>query len=233
MADIEDIRRKVDKLISEKGLNYRDVSLRIGRKDSYMQQYVKYGYPRRLKEIDRSRLAKLLNVDDSELMDDEVLASKAGNVGDTQFSIIADIIKTTETMDADLAAVEILSPQISNQSFAESAAGKLYINKNILQEFHPYDAAEVKIVKITTEGMKNTVPAGSYVWFDASYQFPETDGLYLFVGGRDLNVRRVQVSPLDGSVEITSDEPNCKVYKADNYRDVKVLGKVVAVLQKV
>lgn len=56
MADIEEIRRKIDRLISEKGFNYRDVSLKIGRKDSYIQQYVKYGYPRRLKEIDRMLL---------------------------------------------------------------------------------------------------------------------------------------------------------------------------------
>ena len=42
MANLETIRKRLAKLITEKGHTYREVSLKIGRKDSYIQQYIKY-----------------------------------------------------------------------------------------------------------------------------------------------------------------------------------------------
>ncbi len=65
----EEIRKKIDKLISENGLNYRVVSKQLGRADSYIQQYITRGYPQVLKEKDRHKLAQILNVEEQELSD--------------------------------------------------------------------------------------------------------------------------------------------------------------------
>ena len=42
----EEIRKKIDRLITENGLNYRTVSKQLGRADSYIQQYITRGYLR-------------------------------------------------------------------------------------------------------------------------------------------------------------------------------------------
>ena len=47
MADLNGIRKKLEKKILAGGHTFREVSLKIGRKDSYIQQYIKYGFPKR------------------------------------------------------------------------------------------------------------------------------------------------------------------------------------------
>lgn len=233
MADIEDIRKKIDQLIAQKGFNYRELSLKIGRKDSYLQQYVKYGYPRRLKEIDRARLAQLLGIDDIELMDDEIIASKATGSTDKNINLISEIVKTASSEDSEMAVIDILKPQIDGTDFAHNIIGRQYISKNILADFtysHPQD---IKIVKIVSDTMKPSINPGDYVWVDISYQRPETDGLYLLASGREVNIKRLQTSPLDGSTEISCDNQQYKAYRTQDAGQLKVLGKVIGVLMHV
>ena len=69
MEDIEEVRKKIARLIVEKGLNYSQVSLAIGKNVAYIQQFIKNGSPRRLGEVERHKLAQLLRVDEQELTD--------------------------------------------------------------------------------------------------------------------------------------------------------------------
>jgi phage repressor protein C with HTH and peptisase S24 domain len=56
----------LDKLI-ERGLDMKEVSLRMGRSHSYLQQFLKRGHPVYLKERDRELLAEILGVPENEL----------------------------------------------------------------------------------------------------------------------------------------------------------------------
>lgn len=69
MENADDIRKKIGRLINEKGLNYAQVSLAIGKNIAYLQQYIKNGSPRRLGEVERHKLSKILHVDEQELTD--------------------------------------------------------------------------------------------------------------------------------------------------------------------
>lgn len=69
MEDTEEIRKKIARLINERGLNYAKVSLSIGKNIAYIQQFIKNGSPRRLGEVERQKLARLLKVDEQELTD--------------------------------------------------------------------------------------------------------------------------------------------------------------------
>lgn len=69
MEDTEEIRKKIARLIAERGLNFAKVSLSIGKNIAYIQQFIKNGSPRRLGEVERQKLARLLKVDEQELTD--------------------------------------------------------------------------------------------------------------------------------------------------------------------
>lgn len=69
MEDTEEIRKKIARLITERGLNYAKVSLSIGKNIAYIQQFIKNGSPRRLGEVERQKLARLLKIDEQELTD--------------------------------------------------------------------------------------------------------------------------------------------------------------------
>ena len=65
----EEVRKRIARLIREKGYNYARASLAIGKNIAYLQQFIKNGSPRRLGEVERKRLAVLLQVDEQELTD--------------------------------------------------------------------------------------------------------------------------------------------------------------------
>ena len=69
MDDTEEIRRKIARLINERGLNFAKVSLSLGKNIAYIQQFIKNGSPRRWGEVERQKLARLLKVDEQELTD--------------------------------------------------------------------------------------------------------------------------------------------------------------------
>ncbi len=66
MTDIDDDpRRMLDRLLTEKGVDYAQLSASIGRNPAYIQQYIKRGSPRRLGEQDRARIAAYLGVSEA------------------------------------------------------------------------------------------------------------------------------------------------------------------------
>lgn len=69
MENTEEIRKKISRLILERGLNFAQVSLAIGKNIAYIQQFIKNGSPRRLGEVERHKLAAILNVNEQELTD--------------------------------------------------------------------------------------------------------------------------------------------------------------------
>lgn len=234
MADIEEIRKKIDRLILERGLNYRDVSLKIGRKDSYIQQYVKYRYPRRLKEIDRMRLAKLLNVDDSEIMDDEVIASKTVGTPDAKLETISSIIRASSSVDDNLVSIDVINPKSNseNTDLQKNVVGHQLLSKSVFEDLCIENVNNIKIVKITNDSMAPTINIGDFVWFDTSYTTPESDGLYLLKTGRDLCVKRIQNAPLGNVIDISGDNPQYKSYQVSDKSLIKVIGKVLFVFRK-
>ena len=79
MENTEEIRKKIARLISERGLNYAQVSLAIGKNIAYIQQFIKNGSPRRLGEVERHKLAQILRVDEQELTDLPLKSSGGAN----------------------------------------------------------------------------------------------------------------------------------------------------------
>lgn len=95
MENTEEIRKKISRLILERGLNYAQVSLAIGKNIAYIQQFIKNGSPRRLGEVERHKLAAILNVDEQELTDLSLNSSVAvSNVVNPE--ILSTVIENIE-----------------------------------------------------------------------------------------------------------------------------------------
>lgn len=93
----DDIRKKISRLIAEKGLNYAQVSLKIGKNIAYIQQFIKNGSPRRLGEVERRKLAQILNVDEQELTDLPLSSSSCTPASSLNTEILSTIIEYIET----------------------------------------------------------------------------------------------------------------------------------------
>ena len=94
---MEEVRRKISRLISERGLNYAQVSLQIGKNIAYIQQFIKNGSPRRLGEVERRKLAQILKVDEQELTDLPISSKNATSPAALNSEVLAIIIEYIET----------------------------------------------------------------------------------------------------------------------------------------
>jgi hypothetical protein len=61
------VKALIMKQLDLKGLNMKEVSLGIGRNETYLHQFITKGSPKRLHENDWPKLAKLLGVSEDQL----------------------------------------------------------------------------------------------------------------------------------------------------------------------
>ena len=94
---MDEIRKKISRLINERGLNYAQVSLKIGKNIAYIQQFIKNGSPRRLGEVERRKLAQLLDVDEQELTDLPISSVTINSPTPLNAEILAMVIEYIET----------------------------------------------------------------------------------------------------------------------------------------
>lgn len=94
MENTEEIRKKIARLINERGLNYAQVSLAIGKNIAYIQQFIKNGSPRRLGEVERHKLAQILHVDEQELTD--LPLKSAGGANAVNAEVLSLVIENIE-----------------------------------------------------------------------------------------------------------------------------------------
>jgi transcriptional regulator with XRE-family HTH domain len=64
---MDSVRARLQELMLEKDISAADLSRRIGRNQTYIQQFMSKGSPRRLPEIERGKIAAILEVDEVEL----------------------------------------------------------------------------------------------------------------------------------------------------------------------
>ena len=93
----DEIRKKIARLILERGFNYAQVSLRIGKNIAYIQQFIKNGSPRRLGEVERRKLAQILNVDEQELTDLPISSNSTNPASALNTEVLSMIIEYIET----------------------------------------------------------------------------------------------------------------------------------------
>lgn len=133
MENTEEIRKKIARLISDRGLNYAQVSLAIGKNIAYIQQFIKNGSPRRLGEVERHKLAAILQVDEQELTDltlNSTTITTAAINSEILCIVIENIEKWLSEHNVSLSAhdkaelIKLIYTKVCDDSFAV-AAGKV------------------------------------------------------------------------------------------------------------
>ena len=216
MANLETIRKRLAKLITEKGHTYREISLKIGRKDSYIQQYVKYGFPKRLNELDRKKICQILGINEEELLDDDLLKSDAGK------NLLADIKNKTNIEDYicinihDSGLQKHLEPPI---------IGRIALKQKDFYGWFTSNPETLKMLRISTDSMEPLIPNGSIVMYDAGVQEYICDGLYVILFDNQLMLRRLQ-STQNNKYIVKSENPRYQDFQAEAY-EIEILGRAV------
>ena len=181
MANFEEIREKIDERITALGLTYRDVSLKIGRKDSYIQQYVKYGFPKRLKEVDRKKVAVVLGMDEKELVDDELMVDV----------LDGELVYKDEVSGKIFDFFNLGIYGLGGNCIGEKLVGKLMFDKHIFNDLIS-EEDNLKVIRYIGDDMQGLIDDKSLVVFDVNKNRFMGDGVYVIKIGENFFVKRLQ-----------------------------------------
>ncbi len=211
--NIDQIRIHIDRLIKEKGKNYRSLSMAIGKNEAYLHQYINKGSPRRLPEQQRRKLAALLDVDEQQLTDIKLPKSVETSPKTAQNTII-----------------EMISP-IMDKNGATSTAGFLSLPATDISTIFQAPNENIKFTRISGDSMQPTLTDGDYIFIDFAQNHLSGDGLYMIQTANTLCVRRIQQIP-SGEALLICDNQNYKSV-AVSLKKLKILGKALFALKAV
>ncbi|MBR5599453.1 MAG: LexA family transcriptional regulator [Alphaproteobacteria bacterium] len=216
MANFEEIREKIDERITALGLTYRDVSLKIGRKDSYIQQYVKYGFPKRLKEVDRKKVAVVLGMDEKELVDDELMVDV----------LDGELVYKDEVSGKIFDFFNLGIYGLGGNCIGEKLVGKLMFDKHIFNDLIS-EEDNLKVIRYIGDDMQGLIDDKSLVVFDVNKNRFMGDGVYVIKIGENFFVKRLQFLG-EGEFMVISDNKQYESWIVSSDKLV-ILGKVKGV----
>ncbi|MBO5038241.1 MAG: S24 family peptidase [Alphaproteobacteria bacterium] len=220
MANLEIIRKRLEKLIINNGYSFREVSLKIGRKDSYIQQYIKYGFPKRLNEIDRKKICLLLNIEEKELIDEDLMQN-----GATDNTLINATLLTGSP--ADFVTIDIFAPQ-ANLPQNAMLIGKMALNYKEFFGWFSGNPYNLKMLRLAGDSMEPLFSAGNLVIFDASVLEYAGEGLYIIKFNQQILLRRLQKNK-DGSYVIKAENPRYDNITAES-NEFEIMGRAINTL---
>ena len=221
MIPSKKVRDRLDSLIrASRDDDYASISILIGKNHAYIQQFIRRGIPKRLKEEDRRKIARHFNVAEWEL--GGPLETPAPTRSRRGFS------------DAGTAGIVLIpcydvSASAGFGAFVEREWAEEYMpfQSNFLHALTQTPAEKLSIIRVDGDSMAPTLNDGDRILVDTQARTPGRDGVYVLRSDDVLNVKRLSVNPATGLLSIKSDNP---LY--DNYFDVdpetvQVIGKVL------
>ncbi len=216
MTDIDDDpRRMLDRLMTEKGVDYAQLSARIGRNPAYIQQYIKRGSPRRLGEQDRARIAAYLGVSEALL-------------GGPALRVAAP---TPRARGRDLVLVPKLAIGASAGPGAsvdgEAVEGEVAFDPRWLRDLGA-DPRALSIIRVEGDSMAPTLGDGDDILVDGGDAAARLrDGIYVLRMDDVLMVKRIARAPGPGRVSVISDNPHYRSWDDLPLSAIRLVGRVI------
>ncbi|QUM72369.1 S24 family peptidase [Sphingopyxis granuli] len=216
MTDFDDDPRAVlDRLLQERGIDYAQLSARIGRNPAYIQQYIKRGSPRRLAEEDRARIAAYLGVSEALL-------------GGPVRRVAAPVLQRG---GGDMVLVPKLAIGASAGAGAsidgEPVEGAVAFDPRWLRDLGA-DPRALSIIRVAGDSMAPTLGDGDDILVDGSDAATLLrDGIYVLRMDDALMVKRVARAPGEGRISVISDNPHYRSWDDLPMTAVQLVGRVV------
>lgn len=208
-------RTALDRLLTEKGIDYAQLSARIGRNPAYIQQYIKRGSPRRLAEEDRARIAAYLGVSEA------MLGGPAQRVA----------AAPARSRGSDMVLVPKLAIGASAGAGAiaegEPVEAQVAFDPKWLRDLGA-DPRALSIIRVEGDSMAPTLNDGDDIMVDGGDAAARLrDGIYVLRMDDVLMVKRVARAPGQGRVSVISDNPQYPSWDALPMASVRLVGRVV------
>ena len=183
----------------------------IGRNDAYIQQYLRKGTPRQLRERERRALARYFKVPESLLggMPDDSVA---------EFGQLVPILRTAVRASAGLEAL----PE------GESARPYFAFDPRWLGSLTGSPAAKLSVIRVEGDSMAPTLNVGDDILVDLADAAERLrDGIYVLRVDGALLVKRLAIHPVGRRVTVQSDNPAYGDLPDCGLDEIDCIGRVI------
>jgi phage repressor protein C with HTH and peptisase S24 domain len=206
-----DPREVLQKLCAERGENFAALSRLIGRNDAYIQQYLRKGTPRQLKERERRTLARYFQVPETML----------GGLPDDaagQYGTLVPVTRSPVRASAGPGAIP----------GEESARPYFAFDPLWLKGLTSSPSSSLSIIRVEGDSMAPTLSAGDDILVDLA-DGPERlrDGIYVLRVDGALLVKRLAIHPVGRRVTVQSDNPAYGDLPDCGLDEIESIGRVV------
>jgi len=204
-------RQTLERLCAERGENFASLSRLVHRNPAYIQQYLRKGTPKQLRENERRTLARYFQIPESMLgglPDDR----------DAQFGELVPVVRVAVRASAGPGAIP--GEESTRPCFA--------FEPRWLKALTDSPSAKLSVIRVEGVSMAPTLNAGDDILVDLG-DGPERlrDGIYVLRVDGALLVKRLAIHPVGRRVTVQSDNPAYGDLPDCGLDEIDCIGRVI------
>lgn len=204
-------RQVLERLCVERGENFAFLSRLIGRNDAYIQQYLRKGTPRQLKEGDRRTLARYFQVPESML----------GGMPEDERAAFGELVPVTRVPVQASAGPGALPDEESTRPY-------LAFDPTWLKGLTGSPSSKLSVIRVEGDSMAPTLSAGDDILVDLADAAERLrDGIYVLRVDGTLLVKRLAIHPVGRRVTVQSDNPAYGDLPDCGLDEIECIGRVI------
>ena len=206
---LPDPRTVLERLCAERGEDFAGLSRMLGRNAAYIQQYVRRGVPRRLKEEERRKLARYFAISETMLGGPPDLSAR---------DALVPVNRTAVRASAGPGA--IVAEETGQPYFA--------FDERWLKALTASSSDRLSIIRVEGDSMAPTLNAGDDILVDlGDCDDRLRDGIYVLRIDDALVVKRIALHPVGGRVTVQSDNPAYPDWPDCDLAELTCIGRVI------
>ncbi|MEP7131211.1 MAG: S24 family peptidase [Sphingomicrobium sp.] len=205
-----DPRHVLERLCAERGEDFAGLSRMLGRNAAYIQQFVRRGVPKRLKEEERGKLARYFNIPQAVLG------------GPAEEAAAADGLVTVKRHPVSVSAGPgaIVTEELGKASFG--------FDERWLKALTSTPSERLSVVRVEGDSMVPTLGHGDDILVDLADGVQRLrDGIYVLRVDDALLVKRLALHPMRRRVTVQSDNPAYPDWPDCAIDEVNCIGRVI------
>ncbi|MEO6580547.1 MAG: S24 family peptidase [Sphingomicrobium sp.] len=206
----DDPRKVLERLCAEHGEDFAGLSRLLGKNPAYIQQFIRRGTPRRLREDERGKLARYFGVS-------EALLGGPSHGAEAPSGMIA-VGRSAVRASAGPGAIPA----------GEEAVPYFAFDRRWLKALTGASADHLSMIRVEGDSMAPTLNDGDDILIDRHVAGePLRDGIYVLRIDESLLVKRLAVHPMGRHVTVQSDNPAYPDWPDCAISDVACIGRVI------
>lgn len=204
-----DPRDVLQRLCLERGEDFAGLSRMLGRNDAYIQQFIRRGVPKKLREEDRRKLARYFSVSE---------AVFGGPPDDMGAGALVSVNR--HPVSASAGPGTIPGREVGQPYFA--------FDQRWLKRLTPTPPSQLSIVRVQGDSMAPTLNEGDDILIDTGDCGERLrDGIYVLRVDDSLVVKRLALNPIGQRVTVQSDNPAYPDWPDCSLSDIHCIGRVI------